>query len=187
MQGFGATFFETPIGLCGLAWSGRGVTMMQLPEETPEATRARVKKRAGNPLERDPPAPVAAAAQNIVALLEGRLVDLTGIALDMDRIGAFERQVYEFARFIPCGETRTYGEIARAIGDPNAARGVGQALGRNPFAIIVPCHRVVAAGGKTGGFSAGGGVATKLRILDIERAAAIRAGAGRDAPQLRLL
>ena len=189
MQGYGATFFDTSVGLCGLAWSARGVTMMQLPEATPDATRARIRKRAGAPIERDPPPVIAAVAADIVALLDGEIVDLTTIALDLDRSGEFERQVYEFTRFIPCGETRTYGEIARAIGDPTpiAARRVGQALGRNPIALIVPCHRVVAAGGKTGGFSAGGGVATKLRILEIEREAMQRRVEARGERQLRLL
>jgi methylated-DNA-[protein]-cysteine S-methyltransferase len=187
MQGYGATFFDTPIGLCGLAWSGRGVTVLELPEATPGATRARLRKRVGNPLERQPPPAITQVVEQVVALLNGAAIDLTTIALDMDRIGEFERRVYETTRFIPCGETRTYGEIARAIGEPNAARGVGQALGRNPYALIVPCHRVVAAGGKTGGFSAGGGVTTKLRILEIERAARVRAGALREEPQLRLL
>lgn len=185
MQGYGVTFFDTPVGLCGLAWSGRGVTHLQLPEESDEATRARLYKRAGKPPEREPPANIAEAVHAVAALLKGRAVDLTWIALDMDRIGDFERQVYETTRFIPCGETRTYGQIARAIGMPDAARGIGQALGRNPIALIVPCHRVVAAGGKTGGFSAGGGVSTKLRILEIERKAAWSAGGEKD-PQLRL-
>lgn len=187
MQGYGATFFETSIGLCGLAWTGRGVNALQLPEETPQATRARLRKRANNPLERAPPLVVAEAVEGVIALLNGIVVDLTAIPLDVDRIGEFERRVYEIARFIPCGETRAYGEIARAIGEPDAARSVGQALGRNPIPIIVPCHRVVAVGGKTGGFSAPGGVATKLRILEIERAAVFgqeRAGAH---GQLRLL
>ena len=187
MQGYGATFFETPIGLCGLAWSGRGVTLLQLPERTPEETRARVRQRAKSPRERAPPPAISDAVAGIRALLRGGMIDLTTIALDMDRIAEFERRVYEVSRFIPCGETRTYGAIARAIGEPNAARSVGQALGRNPYALIVPCHRVVAAGGKTGGFSGGGGVVTKLRILDIERGAAMRADAALDEPQLRLL
>jgi methylated-DNA-[protein]-cysteine S-methyltransferase len=95
----------------------------------------------------------------------------------MTRVPAFHRAVYAVARAIPPGETLTYGEVARRLGDPGSARAVGQALGRNPFAIIVPCHRVVAAGGATGGFSAHGGAATKRRILAIE-------GAGGDAPTL---
>ncbi len=171
MDGYGATFFETPLGLCGLAWTPRGVKALQLPEETDEATRARLMRKSGAPFARRPPAEIESIVARVCRLLDGRATDLTDIALDMDRIGAFEAQVYAAARFIPCGETRTYGTIARAIGEPGAARGVGQALGRNPFAIIVPCHRVVAANGKTGGFSAGGGVTTKLRILEIERRA----------------
>ncbi len=186
MDGYGATFFETPLGLCGLAWSPRGVRSLQLPEETPEATRARLMRRTGAPFERKPPAEIEEIVARIGRLLAGRAVDLSDIALDMDRIGAFEAQVYVAARFIPCGETRTYGEIARAIGATNGARDVGQALGRNPFAIIVPCHRVVAANGKTGGFSAGGGVTTKLRILEIERGAVGVAARPSDV-QLRLL
>lgn len=189
MQGYGATFFETPVGLCGLAWTMRGVSALQLPEATAAATRGRLARRAGAPLERQPPPEIAAVVESVAALLAGSVVDLTAIPLDLDRIGEFERRVYEVARFIPCGDTRTYGEIARAIGEPEAARSVGQALGRNPIPIIVPCHRVVAAGGKTGGFSAPGGVATKLRILEIERRATVaadRTGASGDR-QLRLL
>ncbi len=186
MDGYGATFFDTPLGLCGLAWSPRGVKALQLPEETPEATRARLMRRAGAPFERKPPGEIEEIVMRIGKLLAGRAIDLSDIALDMDRVGAFEAQVYATARFIPCGETRTYGQIARAIGEPGAARGVGQALGRNPFAIIVPCHRVVAANGKTGGFSAGGGVNTKLKILEIERRAVGLKALPADG-QLRLL
>ncbi len=92
--------------------------------------------------------------------------------LDLEQVPPFHRRVYEVARTIPPGSTLTYGEIASRLGEPRLARDVGQALGRNPFAIVVPCHRVVAAGGKTGGFSAGGGVRTKLRMLAIEGAPA---------------
>ena len=186
MDGYGATFFDTPLGLCGLAWTPRGVKALQLPEETPEATRARLMRKSGAPFERRPPDEISEIVMRVGKLLAGRAVDLSDIALDMDRVGAFEAQVYAAARFIPCGATRTYGQIARAIGEPGAARGVGQALGRNPFAIIVPCHRVVAANGKTGGFSAGGGVNTKLRILEIERRAA-GLSAGATDGQMRLL
>lgn len=186
MDGYGATFFDTPLGLCGLAWGPRGVKALQLPEATPELTRTRLMRRAGAPFERKAPAEIEEIVMRIGKLLAGRAVDLSDIALDMDRVGAFEAQVYVTARCIPCGETRTYGQIARAIGEPGAARGVGQALGRNPFAIIVPCHRVVAASGKTGGFSAGGGVTTKLRLLEIERRAAGLSAGAADG-QFRLL
>jgi methylated-DNA-[protein]-cysteine S-methyltransferase len=90
----------------------------------------------------------------------------------MDAVPEFPRRVYEVARTIPPGGTLTYGEVAARLGDARLAREVGQALGRNPFAIIVPCHRVLAAGGMPGGFSASGGVATKMRLLSIEGARA---------------
>jgi methylated-DNA-[protein]-cysteine S-methyltransferase len=120
--------------------------------------------------EEPPPPAVQHAVDGVIALLSGAAVDLSVVPLDMERVPAFDRRVYEVARTIPPGKTLTYGDIAARLGDPGAAREVGQALGRNPFAVIVPCHRVVAAGGKTGGFSATGGVTTKLRLLEIERA-----------------
>jgi methylated-DNA-[protein]-cysteine S-methyltransferase len=107
---------------------------------------------------------------DIVALLQGEAIDLSEVALDMSRVDEFERRVYEVARTIQPGATLTYGEIATRLGDRSLARDVGQAMGRNPFPIVVPCHRVLAAGGKAGGFSANGGLSTKLRMLTIERA-----------------
>src|SRR5439155_14045916 len=115
-----------------------------------------------------PPARVQLAIDSIVASLRGQADDLVDIPLDLDGIAPFHRKVYDVVRTIPPGETMSYGEVAAAVGSPGAARAVGQALGRNPFAIVVPCHRVLAAGGKTGGFSANGGVCTKLRMLAIE-------------------
>jgi methylated-DNA-[protein]-cysteine S-methyltransferase len=125
---------------------------------------------------RSPPSPaVRAAIDSVVALTSGAAAEpagaeLAALTLDLGELPAFDREVYAVARTIPPGETLTYGEIAARLGDPGAAREVGQSLGRNPIAIIVPCHRVVAAGGGTGGFSANGGVDTKLRLLEIERA-----------------
>lgn len=110
------------------------------------------------------------AVDGIVALLRGEAIDLLAIELDMERVPPFHRRVYEVARTVPPGKTLSYGEIAARLGDPGVARAVGQALGRNPCPIIVPCHRVLAAGGKIGGFSANGGVTTKLRLLLIEGA-----------------
>src|SRR5207245_8475160 len=98
--------------------------------------------------------------------------DLSVIVLDMERVSPFHRRVYEAARAIPAGATLSYGDVATRLGAPGAARAVGQALGRNPFAIVVPCHRVLAAGGKVGGFSANGGITAKLRLLSIEGAQA---------------
>ncbi len=118
------------------------------------------------------------AIDGIVALLHGEAGDLSAIELDMDGVPPFHRRVYALARTIAPGETMSYGEIAAQLGAAGSARAVGQALARNPFAIVVPCHRVLAAGGKVGGFSANGGTTTKLRLLSIERA---RTG---DAPTL---
>jgi methylated-DNA-[protein]-cysteine S-methyltransferase len=161
--------FETPIGGCAIAWSGSGVLALHLPEADGQRTRARVLRRWPQAREEPPPPAVQRAIDGVVALLSGDPTDLAAVALDMERVPAFDTRVYEVARTIAPGETLTYGDIATRLGDPGAAREVGQALGRNPFAVIVPCHRVIAAGGKAGGFSATGGVATKLRLLEIER------------------
>jgi O-6-methylguanine DNA methyltransferase len=162
------TFFDTAIGRCAIAWGARGVLCMQLPEASEAETRDRVLQRFLGAREAAPPPEVAAARDAIAGLLGGRQSDLSSILLDMDRVPPFHRRVYEAARAIPFGAATTYGALAKRAGAAGAARAVGQALARNPFAIIVPCHRVVAAGGKTGGFSANGGASTKLRLLAIE-------------------
>ena len=162
--------FDTAIGQCGIAWSGRGVAGVQLPEGREPETRARLLRRFPGAREAAPPPVVQGALGGIVALLSGEPCRLDAIALDMDGVPPFHRQVYEVARTIPPGATLAYGEIAARLGEPALARYVGQALGENPFALIVPCHRVIAAGGKLGGFSARGGVTTKLRLLGIEGA-----------------
>ena len=167
-QGF--TLFETDIGPCGIAWGERGVIAVQLPEAAAARTRARLVRRCPDAREAPPPTDVSRAIEGIVALLRGEARDLSGVALDMERVAEFDRRVYEIARSIPAGATLSYGEIAMRLGGRELARDVGQALGRNPFPIVVPCHRVLAAGGKAGGFSANGGVMTKLRLLTIERA-----------------
>lgn len=172
MTAQGMTFFDTSIGRCGLAWGERGVIGIQLPEIREAETRARLLKRYPGAQEFAPPADVQLALDRIAALLRGEASDLSTIALDMGKVPPFHRRVYETARGIPAGATLSYGEIAVKLGMPGSARAVGQALGRNPFAIVVPCHRVLAAGGKVGGFSAGGGIATKLRLLSIENAIA---------------
>jgi len=169
-QGF--ALFDTAIGRCGIAWGGRGIVGVQLPEAREPATRARLLERFPEASEALPPRDVQRAQAGIVALLRGEARDLSKIALDMDRVPPFHRRVYETARRIPPGATLAYGEIAKRLGAPGSARAVGQALGRNPFAILVPCHRVLAAGGKVGGFTATGGVATKLRLLTLEGAQA---------------
>jgi methylated-DNA-[protein]-cysteine S-methyltransferase len=168
MSASGFALFDTPIGPCGIAWGGAGIRGVQLPAAGPRATRARMRERFPDARETRPPAIVQATITAIGRLLRGERVDLSAVALDLDGVPAFHREVYAAARRIPAGTTRSYGEIATRIGAPGAARAVGQALGRNPFPIVVPCHRVVAANGKTGGFTAPGGVTTKLRMLQLE-------------------
>lgn len=165
---FAYALFDTAIGRCGLAWGPRGLIGVQLPERSSDATRTRLMRLCPTADEIDPPKPITHAIGDIQALLRGEKKSLRAIQLDMSRAPAFNARVYETARAIPPGQTRTYGEIARAIGDADGARAVGQALSRNPFAIVVPCHRVVGADFKLVGFSATGGIATKLRLLQIE-------------------
>jgi methylated-DNA-[protein]-cysteine S-methyltransferase len=165
------TMFDTAIGRCAIAWGARGIVAVQLPQQTEAQTSARIGQRFGEIAEAPPPPHVQAAIDGIVALLAGAPVDLTEVALDLDGVPAFHRGVYDIARGIPPGQTLSYGDIAKRLGGVELAREVGQALGRNPCPIIVPCHRVLAAGGKPGGFSANGGVTTKLKLLAIEGAA----------------
>jgi methylated-DNA-[protein]-cysteine S-methyltransferase len=160
--------FDTAIGSCGIVWGDRGIAGLQLPSADETATIARLRRRYRNAGPGEPTAEVRKAIAAIVALLNGERRDLAAIKLDMDRVPQFERSVYEIARTVPPGEVITYGEIAKRLGDPTAAQAVGAALGQNPFPIVVPCHRVVAAGTKLGGFSAPGGAKTKRRMLAIE-------------------
>jgi methylated-DNA-[protein]-cysteine S-methyltransferase len=172
----GFCLFDTAVGACGIAWSADGVKGVHIPEADAEKTRARLKRRFPDAVETPPPPPVAEAIAGIQALVAGERRDLTGVGLDLSDVGDFPRRVYAIARAVGPGETITYGEIAKRLGDPTAARAVGEAMGRNPFGIVVPCHRVIGAGGKLTGFSANGGVATKLKLLEIE-GAQIGAGA----------
>ena len=162
--------FETAIGCCGIVWSERGIAGVQLPERSAAATRNRVLRRFPAAHEEAPPAEVRRAINDIVALIGGERRDLNHVAIDIGAVPEFHRRVYEVARRIPAGATLSYGEVAERLGDRNLARDVAEALSQNPCPIIVPCHRVLAAGGKPGGFSAPGGVATKLRLLTIEGA-----------------
>jgi methylated-DNA-[protein]-cysteine S-methyltransferase len=162
------TLFDTAIGRCAIAWGGRGIACVQLPEANEPATRARVLQRFPRAREAAAPSEAKRARDRIIAYLRGEPGDFVSVPLDMDLLPPFHRHVYEAARGIPWGATMTYGALAARTGVAGSARAVGQALARNPFAIIVPCHRVVAAGGRIGGFSANGGVLTKLRLLAIE-------------------
>lgn len=162
--------FDTPIGACGLAWGPSGITGLLLPATARQRTLASLRRRHPEATESEPPPGMRRAIERIVALLEGQPDDLSDLALDMAGVPDFHQRVYAAARRVGPGHTCTYGELAAQLGEPGAARAVGQALGANPFAVIVPCHRVLAAGGRCGGFSAPGGVDTKLRLLEIERA-----------------
>lgn len=157
--------FDTALGRCGLVWSERGIVASLLPDASP----ARLVRR--HPSARptaELPAHIAEAVEGIRALLAGEARDLGHVVLDERGIPEFRRQVHALTRAIPPGQTRTYGEIAAALGQPGAARAVGRAEGDNPFPPIVPCHRVMGAGGEPTGFSAPGGVETKRRLLLIE-------------------
>ena len=178
MSTTGLAFFSTTIGPCGLAWGERGLVGVQLPEGDPALTRARLARRFATARESEPPPDIRRAIDDIAALLRGEARDLLDVRLDLTRVPEFHRRVYEVARRIPPGQTLTYGEIAQRLGDPGSARAVGQALGRNPFPIVVPCHRVLAAGGQLGGFSARGGIVSKLRLLAIEGARISEAAPG---------
>jgi methylated-DNA-[protein]-cysteine S-methyltransferase len=167
----GFCVFDTAIGSCGIAWSEIGqVVGVQLPELNEKGTRARMQSRFPGVPECGSPPEIQPIERRIRALLEGEPDSLLDVPLDMTGVPDFNRRVYEITRGIPPGRTLTYGEVAARLGEPGAARAVGQALGHNPFAPVVPCHRVLAAGSAAGGFSAAGGVATKLRMLQIEKA-----------------
>ena len=162
--------FDTAIGSCALVWQAGRIIGAQLTEKDEETARRRLERRFPEASEASPPDFAEAAIADIKALLDGEPRDLSHLPIDLASVPEFNRRVYEVALAIPPGETLTYGEVAARIGDHGAARAVGVALGQNPFAPIVPCHRVLAAGGKTGGFSADGGIETKLRMLTIEKA-----------------
>lgn len=162
--------FDTAIGALGLAWGPQGLRGAQLPEGDAAATRQRMAWRFPDLSEGPPPPRWAALAGELQALMRGEPVDLATTAIDWRGVPDFHRRVYQHALAIPPGRTLSYGQLAAALGEPGAARAVGQALGANPFAPVVPCHRILAAGGGHGGFSAPGGVAAKRRLLAIEQA-----------------
>jgi methylated-DNA-[protein]-cysteine S-methyltransferase len=162
--------FDTAIGDCAIAWGDAGLRGVQLPEATAQQTRSRIQQRFPLASEAQPGAQEQLAVQGISAMLRGQAHDYSSLVLDMHGVPVFHQLVYALARAIAPGQTVTYGELAAQLGEPGAAQAVGQALARNPFAPVVPCHRILAAGDKPGGFSASGGVRTKLRLLLIEGA-----------------
>lgn len=169
--------FETAIGWAGLAWGENGLVGACLPERDPAIARASFARRFRASEEAAPPPVIADVAERIRALMRGEKTDLSDAPLDLASVSDFHAKVYAITRKIPPGETLTYGEIAVQLGEKLLAQQVGAALGKNPWPIVVPCHRVTAANGALGGFSARGGAQTKLRLLAIEGA---KAGAQQD-------
>ena len=173
--------FETAIGTCGVAWSARGLVALALPERDAAATEKRLIAKSASAGKAAPPPEIAQAIAHIQHYCAGERIDFTTVPLDLSAIDPFRRRLYEAMRALGFGETTTYGELAKRTGasDWEAARDVGIAMGRNPLPIVVPCHRVLAAGGKLGGFSAYGGTTTKEKLLALE---GVHVGAG--APRL---
>jgi methylated-DNA-[protein]-cysteine S-methyltransferase len=169
-MGRGYTIFDTGIGRCGIAWSDIGVAGVQLPEAREIETRKRLFQLYPDARDMRPPVTVEIAIEGIVALLRGGPADLSDTTLDMTGIHAFNARVYQATRAIPRGETRTYGEIAASLRASGAVHSVAQAISRNPFMIIVPCHRVLEAGSYADRISPNGGAISKRRLLSIEGA-----------------
>jgi methylated-DNA-[protein]-cysteine S-methyltransferase len=169
------TLFDTGVGVCGVAWNDRGLTRVQLPEDDDAATRVRLEASAtpGATLASTPPPWVSDAVASVREHLAGRPQDLTSIALDLSRVTPLTAAIYRAAQAVPAGCTATYGELARQVGSPDAARAVGRAMATNPWPVIVPCHRVVAKDG-SGGFSAHGGLVTKEVLLRLEGGTLVR-------------
>ena len=170
MTGRGYTVFDTAIGRCGIAWGDSGVLGVQLPEAREIETRRRLLRLYPETRELRAPLNVEFAIEGIVALLRGQPSDLSDVTLDMSGIHAFNARVYAFTRTIPRGETRTYGEVASSLKASGAAHSVAQAISKNPFMIIVPCHRVLEAGSYADKISPNGGAISKRRLLSIEGA-----------------
>ena len=165
----GYALFDTAFGVCGIAWSDRGVVRLVLPEATFEDTETRLRRQARVDVRVKPPGWVATVVGAVQRYFAGEDVDFSPVRLDLSAEPEFERRVYDALRRIGWGNTTTYGALAERAGSPGAARAVGRAMARNPVPVIVPCHRVLAAGGAVGGFSAHGGIATKQRMLALER------------------
>jgi methylated-DNA-[protein]-cysteine S-methyltransferase len=161
--------FKTAAGFCGIAWSERGITRFQLPTKSAEGTERLLLRRLPDAEPHEPPPAVAEAVVAVKRYFEGKETDFSGFELDLEEQDALFKQIYAATRKIAWGQTTTYGALAKELGaGPEAARDVGQAMAKNPVALIIPCHRVLAAGGKIGGFSAPGGSSTKLRMLEME-------------------
>lgn len=162
--------FETAFGFCGIAWSEEGITRFMLPMDTPAPLAEHLTKRQPDSSAAEPFGPAADAVAAAVRYFKGEREDFTSLPLDLTGVDPFRRTIYQAAQRLGYGETTTYGALADGAGFPKAARETGTALGRNPIPLIIPCHRILAAGGKIGGFSAPGGTTTKRKMLALEGA-----------------
>lgn len=172
MAGVAYTMFDTPVGRCGIAYGAGGVLVVQLAESREIDTRRRLLRQCPEARERSPAAEIAGIIEGLAAALAGRPWDFSDVPLDFDGIPAFDCRVYDVIRAIPRGETATFADIAKRVKSSGAVHAVGSAVRRNPFALIVPCHRVLAAAGETGGVCANGGSVTRRRLLSMEGALA---------------
>ena len=170
MAGHEYSIFDTSVGRCGIAWGRAGIGGVRLPEAREIETRRRLLLQFPEAREAKPPDDVVLAIEGIVALLRGEACDLTDAPLDMAGLPPFHRRVYETVRLIPFGQTRTFAELAARLGASGAVHAVGQAINRNPFAILVPCHRTLVTAGHTSGFAGNAGIVTRSRLLGIEGA-----------------
>lgn len=161
--------FQTAGGFCGIAWNDRGISRFQLPTKSAEAVERLLLRRLPAAEPGDPTPMVRDAIAAVKRYFEGEETDFSSFEIDLSEQDAFFRDIYAAARRVGWGHTTTYGTLAKELGaGPEAARDVGQAMAKNPVALIIPCHRVLAAGGKVGGFSAPGGSSSKIRMLELE-------------------
>jgi methylated-DNA-[protein]-cysteine S-methyltransferase len=175
------SIFETAGGFCGIAWNSVGIRRFRLPDSTAEATQRNLLRRLPGAVPGTPTPEVAALIAAVKCYFEGEEIDFSGVPLDLEEQEGLFREIYAAARRVGWGHTTTYGTLAKEVGaGPEAARDVGQAMAQNPIPLIIPCHRVLAAGGKVGGFSAPGGSDAKVRMLELE---GVRVGPPRSAQQ----
>ena len=161
--------FETVAGFCGIAWNEKGISGFRLPGDSAEATERHLLRRLPDAVQATPPPFVLQVIAAVKRYFAGEIIDFSEVPVDLDGQENFFRQVYTELRRVGWGNTTTYGTLAKALGaGPEAARDVGQAMAKNPVPLIIPCHRVLAAGGKVGGFSAPGGSVAKARMLELE-------------------
>lgn len=162
--------FDTAIGTCGIAWSARGLVAVQLPETDNATTERRLAKKSHSTGAAEPPSAMQVVIADIRKYLAGERMDFSKVPVDLEGIDDYRRTLYETMRAIGYGVTTTYGELAKSLGatDWEGARNVGEAMGKNPVPVVIPCHRVLAAGKKIGGFSAHGGAKTKEKLLALE-------------------